>query len=135
MEKARKSVTFSSFASSYCLKKAAAQPAVKHGRFPFVAGADIGQRQRREPLRGVENAREIFRALDVARQPEKIVGGAGEHALDHRPHPSRTHVSLVPPPWLELTTSEPAFIATRVKPPGTMRTPSVPVSTKGRRST
>jgi len=27
---------------------------------------------------------------------------------------------LVPPPWLELTTSEPSFSATRVKPPGMM---------------
>jgi hypothetical protein len=32
-----------------------------------------------------------------------------------------TQVSLVPPPWLELTTSEPSFSATRVSPPGTMR--------------
>jgi len=43
--------------------------------------------------------------------------------------------SLVPPPWLELTTSEPSFKATRVKPPGTTRTPSAPERTKGRRST
>ena len=48
---------------------------------------------------------------------------------------SSTQVSLVPPPWLELTTSEPAFSATRVSPPGTMRILSVPVSTNGRRST
>jgi hypothetical protein len=33
-----------------------------------------------------------------------------------------TQVSLVPPPWLELTTSEPSFSATRVRPPGTMVT-------------
>src|SRR4051794_26087673 len=50
-------------------------------------------------------------------------------------HPSSTQVSFVPPPWLELTTSEPALRATRVRPPGTMRTLSRPVSTKGRRST
>ena len=37
--------------------------------------------------------------------------------------------------WLEFTTSEPAFNATRVSPPGTMRILSRPVSTKGRRST
>src|SRR5205085_4636495 len=37
--------------------------------------------------------------------------------------------------WLELTTSEPSFIATRVSPPGTMRVLSRPVSTNGRRST
>ena len=28
----------------------------------------------------------------------------------------------MPPPWLELTTSDPSFSATRVNPPGTMRT-------------
>src|SRR5471032_2698712 len=50
-------------------------------------------------------------------------------------HPSNTHVSLVPPPWLELTTSEPALSATRVSPPGTMRTLSRPESTNGRKST
>src|ERR1700760_978570 len=48
---------------------------------------------------------------------------------------SRIHVSLVPPPWLELTTSEPSFSATRVNPPGTMVVRLEPVSTKGRRST
>jgi hypothetical protein len=48
---------------------------------------------------------------------------------------SSTQVSLVPPPWLELTTSEPSFSATRVRPPGTTRTPSLPDSTNGRRST
>ena len=41
----------------------------------------------------------------------------------------------MPPPWLELTTSEPFFRATRVSPPGTMRMRSRPVSTNGRRST
>src|SRR5215468_3735094 len=50
-------------------------------------------------------------------------------------HPSSTQVSLVPPPWLELTTSEPCLRATRVSPPGTMRMRSRPVSTNGRRST
>ena len=33
---------------------------------------------------------------------------------------------MVPPPWLELTTSEPSFSATRVSPPGTMVTWSLP---------
>ena len=41
----------------------------------------------------------------------------------------------MPPPWLEFTTSDPSFNATRVKPPGVIRTSSEPVSTKGRRST
>ena len=42
---------------------------------------------------------------------------------------------MVPPPWLEFTTSEPSFSATRVSPPGTMVTWLLPVSTNGRRST
>src|SRR5215212_291114 len=50
-------------------------------------------------------------------------------------YPSSTHVSFVPPPWLEFTTSEPSLSATRVKPPGTMQEPRAPESTKGRRST
>ena len=69
-------MTFCSLASSYCLKKAPAQPAVSTADFPFVAGADVGKRQRRQALRGVENAREVFRAFDVARKPVQIVGGA-----------------------------------------------------------
>ncbi len=40
----------------------------------------------------------------------------------------------MPPPWLEFTTSEPFFSATRVNPPGVTRTWS-PTSTNGRRST
>ena len=42
---------------------------------------------------------------------------------------------LVPPPWLEFTTSEASLSATRVNPPGTMVAWSRPVSTKGLRST
>jgi hypothetical protein len=42
---------------------------------------------------------------------------------------------LVPPPWLEFTTSDPSRSATRVSPPGTMLTPLVPVRQKGRKST
>ena len=57
-----------------------------------------------------------------------MVGGAAEHLST-----SSTQVSLVPPPWEELTTSEPSRSATRVRPPGTMVT-SRPESTKGRRS-
>src|SRR5205085_10138060 len=48
---------------------------------------------------------------------------------------SKIQVSLVPPPWLEFTTSEPSFSATRVSPPGTIVVLLLPVSTKGRRST
>src|SRR3546814_5663245 len=55
---------------------------------------------------------------------------------DDTPHQSsNTHVSFVPPPWLELTTSEPLRIATRVSPPGVILIPCGDISTKGRRST
>ena len=79
---------------------------------------------------GVENARQIFRPLDVAGEPEEVVGRAREHRSVH-PHPSSTQVSLVPPPWLELTTSEPFFSATRVSPPGTMRIRRCPTARTG----
>ena len=39
-------------------------------------------------------------------------------------HSSNTHVSLLPPPCEELTTSEPFFNATRVNPPGMIVTSS-----------
>src|SRR5262249_59380913 len=126
-------------------------------RFPFVGGADIGEGERGEALRHLEDAREILRAFHVTLQPVKVVGGARQHLLSatdcrarpqghvvsgphpHRscvpPHRSKTQVSFVPPPWLELTTSDPFFSATRVRPPGTMRMRSRPVSTNGRRST
>src|SRR5271165_1407944 len=78
-----------------------------------------------------QNAREILGAFDVAREPVQVVGGAREHVT----YESSTQVSFVPPPWLELTTSEPCLSATRVSPPGTIRTRSRPVSTNGRRST
>jgi hypothetical protein len=48
-------------------------------RFPFVGGADISERQRGEALRYLENAREVFRALDVTRKPVEVIGGAGQH--------------------------------------------------------
>ena len=42
--------------------------------------------------------------------------------LTQRHYWLKTHVSLLPPPWLELTTSDPRLSATRVRPPGTMVT-------------
>ena len=47
----------------------------------------------------------------------------------------QTQVSLVPPPWLEFTTSDPSFSATRVRPPGVMLMPSARPARNGRRST
>src|SRR5262249_61027949 len=105
-------------------------------RFPLIGRAYRGERQRREPLRDLEYAGEILRAFNITRQPIEVVGGTREHSIqaaDH--HRSRTQVSLLPPPWLELTTRDPFLSATRVSPPGTMRVRSRPVSTNGRRST
>ena len=42
---------------------------------------------------------------------------------------------MVPPPWLEFTTSDPSFSTTRVRPPGATRTPAGLDRTKGLRST
>src|SRR4029077_19626438 len=82
-------------------------------------------------------------------EPSQQGGGDGESGASERqrkdlqtaisliqnPHSCKIQVSLVPPPWLELTTSEPSFSATRVSPPGTMVVRSRPVSTNGLRST
>ena len=95
------------------------------GSLPVVGLAAVGGRHCREPLCDIEDARKIFRPLGIAGQPEQIVG----HARQHRRQSSTTQVSLVPPPCDELTTSEPAFSATRVSPPGTQRTLSAPHST------
>ena len=81
----------------------------------------VGKRAHSET--GIDQAGDILGPLEVAAHPVEPVCGASEHHQS-----SSTQVSLVPPPWLELTTSEPASSATRVSPPGTMRT-SLPVST------
>ena len=44
-------------------------------------------------------------------------------------------MSLLPPPWLELTTSSPSGRATRVSPPGSTQTSSPLFTANGRRST
>ena len=46
-----------------------------------------------------------------------------------------TQVSLLPPPWLELTTRLPSGSATRVRPPGSTNTLSPSLTANGRRST
>src|SRR5262249_55864178 len=98
-------------------------------RLPFIARPHIGKRQCGEALCHLENACEVLGALHITREPIEVIGSAREH------YRSSTQVSFVPPPWLELTTSEPFLSATRVSPPGTMRMRSRPVSTNGRRST
>ena len=68
-----------------------------------------------------EHARGVLRALEVATEPEAMIGDAGDHLS--------TQVSLEPPPWLELTTYEPSTSAVRVRPPGNTHGPFGPVST------
>src|SRR5262249_23354223 len=79
VEKQRKSVTASSFAPARGGANGWAPPGGATRRFPFVGRADIGERQRREALRDLEDACEIFRALHVTREPVEIIGGTREH--------------------------------------------------------
>src|SRR6202020_2847335 len=96
----------------------------------------VGLGQIFEPERRLDGAGDVIGPLHRAREPEQIVGRAREHRGQADPSGSSTiQVSFVPPPWLELTIRDPSFSATRVRPPGTMRTPSAPERTNGRRST
>src|SRR5690606_14021407 len=85
-------------------------------------------RHQRQRITHVEHARQVLGALQIARHPIQVGSCATQHAQS-----STIQVSLVPPPWDELTTSEPSRNATRVSPPGTSRV-SLPLSTNGRRS-
>ena len=73
-------------------------------------------RHQRDAIADLEQPRHVLRPLDIARQPEE--DAAVRPSIGQS---SSTQVSLVPPPWLELTTSDPFFSATRVRPPGVMR--------------
>ena len=57
-----------------------------------------------------DDAGHVLGALDVAAHPVDGFRDAAQH--------ESTQVSLLPPPCEELTTSEPFFSATRVRPPG-----------------
>ena len=61
-----------------------------------------GRGQKRHAEGDVEHARGVLCPLHVAGHPEQVLGGAAQHEAR-----SRTQVSLVPPPWLELITREP----------------------------
>src|SRR6266568_4031333 len=86
----------------------------------------------------VEETGRVLDPLDVAAYPVQVLGDPAEHLVRLRhyacPASPRTQVSLEPPPWEELTTSEPRLSATRVSPPGTT-VMSSPTRTYGRRST
>ena len=91
-------------------------------------------RQQRHAVGHVENARGVLRPLDVAGHPVEVEASDSISRDDAgrwtsrtvRPDPrhlhcsSTTHVSFVPPPCEEFTTSEPSRSATRVRPPGTI---------------
>src|SRR5262249_17796512 len=87
-------------------------------------------RVEREGAGHLKDPRGALGALDVAPQPEAVVGDARDHASS-----CSTHVSFEPPPWLELTTYEPSRSATRVSPPGSTHAPPGSVGTNRRRST
>ena len=65
-----------------------------------------------------QEAGDVLRPLEIASHPVERVGDPGE---DHGSRGASTQVSLLPPPWEELTTNEPARSATRVRPPGKTR--------------
>ena len=70
-----------------------------------------------EAHRDIELAHGVLGTLEIAAHPVEAVSNARKHSRH-----SSTHVSLLPPPWDELTTSEPFSRATRVRPPGTICT-------------
>ena len=65
-----------------------------------------------------QEPRDVLRPLEIAPHPVERVGDPGE---DHGSRGASTQVSLLPPPWEELTTNEPGRSATRVRPPGKTR--------------
>src|SRR6185503_18085155 len=93
--------------------------------------------ERAQPDRRFDQPAREFGPLHVAADPVEIGGGSRQHQGSDPSvaSGSRMKLSLVPPPWLEFTTSEPLRRATRVRPPGTMVVPLAPVRTNGRKST
>ena len=99
-----------------------------HDRLP-LAGEFLRQIERQVVV-NVQKSNHIFGAFDVAAQPVYGIGHPAQKGISVRhdyccwpPLPaaagaSSTHVSLLPPPCEELTTSEPLRMATRVSPPG-----------------
>jgi hypothetical protein len=94
-------------------------------RRPEVFGAGV----KLEMPGHVHEPRDRDPPLDVARDPEEIVGDAAQHGSA-----SSTQVSFAPPPCELFTTSDPLRSATRVNPPGVTFT-SRPNRMNGRRST
>ena len=91
--------------SGYCARD-------DHQRPPAVQRRQLGVERQR--ARDLQQARGALGALEVAPEPEAVIGDA----RDHDAASACTQVSFEPPPWLELTTYEPSSSATRVRPPG-----------------
>ena len=68
----------------------------------------------------IQQPRRMLGALKIPAHPVQTIGNAGKHR--HLLYWLSTHVSLLPPPCDEFTTSDPRFSATRVSPPGTIVT-------------
>ncbi len=86
-----------------------------------VVPADIDPGRQIEDDIGVDahQPRGALHPLQVAGQPVDALGDARQHSggLHQLLSVSTIQVSLLPPPWEELTTSDPLTIATRVRPP------------------
>ena len=93
----------------------------EHQRVPEPSVAD--RPLEREIERGLGGPRDVLGPLDLAVHPVDAFGDAGEHCgmKPQVPPDSTTHVSLLPPPWEELTTSDPFTSATLVRPPGSTK--------------
>src|SRR5690606_1616914 len=106
------------------------QPAQPHDAGQCLPSHGSTLRQvEQQLLRGVDEAGGVLGALQVARHPVQALCGTGQH----QEASATIHVSLLPPPCEEFTTSEPARMATRVRPPVVTYMPC-DCSTKGRMS-
>ena len=85
-------------------------------RIPLLGGA--GRLVEHEAVVHVDEARHVVGPLHVAAHPVDGIGDPAQHGPAPVAPSASTQVSLLPPPWDELTTSEPLRRATRVRPPG-----------------
>src|SRR5262249_6457829 len=85
----------------------------------------------------VDEPRHVLGSLDIAAHPVNRIGDTAQHCCCPRSteiitstsgssvltcgSPASTQVSLLPPPCDALTTSDPFFNATRVRPPGSTK--------------
>src|SRR5262249_42727737 len=106
-----------------------------HQRLPLLRRTD---RQVEHPVQiHIDEARHVFGAFDIAAHPIDRIGNTTQHyhcaptaevcwdcacpssgtlSSSREGSSASTHVSLLPPPCDELTTSEPSLSATRVRP-------------------